>query len=125
MKILCCNATFLLDRPPRVDYIPLTNNNSPKEDFSMDPKNVAKQTFDFYKSTFENSFNAMSILQEQGQKMVEMYLDQTQGFPKEGKKAVQEWIKAYKKGSQDFKAAVDENFKKVEDFFAEATKAAN
>jgi len=91
----------------------------------MDPKNVAKQTFDFYKSTFENSFNAMSILQEQGQKMVEMYLDQTQGFPKEGKKAVQEWIKAYKKGSQDFKAAVDENFKKVEDFFAEATKAAN
>ncbi len=90
----------------------------------MDPKNVAKQTFDFYKSTFEKTFSAMTTLQEQGQKMLDMYLDQTQGFPEEGKKAIQEWIKAYKKGSQDFKAAVDESFKKVEDFFAEAAKAA-
>jgi hypothetical protein len=90
----------------------------------MDPKKVTQQTFDFYKSTFENTYNAMSMLQEQSQKMVEMYLDQTQGFPEEGKKAVQEWIKAYKKGSQDFKTAVDESFKKVEDFFAEAAKAA-
>jgi len=56
--------------------------------------------------------------------MFEMYLDQTQGFPEEGKKAVQEWIKAYKKGGEDFKAAVDESFKKVEDFFAEAAKSA-
>ena len=66
----------------------------------MDPKKVVKQTFDFYKSTFENTYNAMTMLQEQNQKMVEMYLDQTQGFPEEGKKAVQEWIKAYKKGGE-------------------------
>ena len=89
----------------------------------MDPKKVTKQTFDFYKSTFENTYNAMTMLQEQSQKMLEMYLDQTQGFPEEGKKAVQDWIKSYKKGSQDFKAAVDESFKKVEDFFAEAAKS--
>jgi polyhydroxyalkanoate synthesis regulator phasin len=104
---------------------PLININSPKEDFSMDPKKVTQQTFDFYKSTFENTYNAISMLQEQSQKMLEIYLDQTQGFPEEGKKAVQEWIKTYKKGSQDFKSAVDENFKKVEDFFAEAAKSAN
>jgi len=66
----------------------------------------------------------MIMLQEQSQKMFEMYLDQTQGFPEEGKKAVQEWIKAYKKGGEDFKAAVDESFKKVEDFFTEAAKTA-
>jgi len=90
----------------------------------MDPKKVAKQTIDFYKSTFENTYNAMTMFQEQNQKMVEMYLDQTQGFPEEGKKAIQEWIKSYKKGVQDFKAAVDESFKKVEDFFAETSKPA-
>ena len=100
-----------------------TNFNSPKEDLPMDPKKVTQQTFDFYKSTFENTYNAMNMLQEQSQKMVEMYLDQTQGFPEEGKKAVQEWIKAYKKGGQDFKSAVDESFKKVEDFFVEAAKS--
>jgi hypothetical protein len=37
---------------------------------------------------------------------------------------VQEWIKAYKKGGQEFKSAVDESFKKVEDFFVEAAKSA-
>ena len=123
-KSICCNATFLLDKSPRVSYIRFRNFNSPKEDLPMDPKKVTQQTFDFYKSTFENTYNAMNMLQEQSQKMVEMYLDQTQGFPEEGKKAVQEWIKAYKKGGQDFKSAVDESFKKVEDFFVEAAKTA-
>ena len=123
-KSFCCNATFFLDKPPRVHYTTPTKFNSPKEDLPMDPKKVTKQTFDFYKSTFENTYNAMNMLQEQSQKMVEMYLDQTQGFPEEGKKAVQEWIKAYKKGGQEFKSAVDESFKKVEDFFVEAAKSA-
>jgi len=103
---------------------PSQQPKTPEEEVSMDPKKVVKQTFDFYKSTFENTYNAMTMLQEQSQKMVEMYLDQTQGFPEEGKKAVQEWIKAYKKGGEDFKVAVDESFKKVEDFFAEAAKSA-
>ncbi|NLN59733.1 MAG: hypothetical protein GX147_03305 [Deltaproteobacteria bacterium] len=89
----------------------------------MDPKNVLSQTFDFYKSTFENTCNAMTMFQEQNQKMVEMYLDQTQGVPEEGKKAIQEWMGVYKKGFQDFRAAVDESFKKMDDFFAETAKA--
>ncbi len=88
----------------------------------MDPKNVFNQTFDFYKSTFENTYNAMTMFQEQNQKMIEMSLEQAQGFPAEGKKAIQEWMKAYKKGVQDFKVAVDESFKKVDDFIAEAAK---
>ena len=40
-------------------------------------------------------------------------------FPEEGKKAISEWMKAYKKGCDDFKNIVDENFKKVDDFFKE------
>lgn len=85
----------------------------------MELKNITKQTFDFYKSTFNNTFNAMMMLQEQAQKVVDMYLEQTTGFPEEGKKAISEWIKAYKKGSADFKKAVDESFKRMEVFFAE------
>ena len=43
-------------------------------------------------------------------------------MPAEGKKAVMDWIKAYKGGREDFKAAVNDNYKKVEDFFAGADK---
>ncbi|MBM4271714.1 MAG: hypothetical protein FJ139_06105 [Deltaproteobacteria bacterium] len=88
----------------------------------MDVKQIAKQTFDFYRSTFNNTFNAMMMLQEQTQKVIDMYLEQTTGFPEEGKKAINEWITAYKKGSADFKTAIDESFKRVEGFFTEPVK---
>lgn len=88
----------------------------------MEPTKFAKQTFDFYKSSFNNTFNAIMMLQEQSQKVLDMYLEQATGFPEEGKKAISEWIKAYKKGGEDFKKAVDESFKRVEDFFSEAGK---
>ncbi len=89
----------------------------------MELKDIAKQTFDFYRSSFNNSFNAIMMLQEQAQKVLDMYLEQTTGFPEEGKKAVNEWIKAYKKGSTDFKGAVDESFKRIEGFFVEPAKS--
>lgn len=84
----------------------------------MDPKQIAKQMVDFNKTAFDNSFEAMSALQDQAEKMFLASIEQTSFFPEEGKKVVNEWIKTYKKGRQDFKAAADENFKKVEAFFA-------
>jgi hypothetical protein len=83
----------------------------------MDQKQVFKQMIDFNKAAFDNSFNAMVMLQEQTEKATNTLLDQATWLPAEGKKAVKDWIKAYKKGRDDFKKAVEENFKKVEDFF--------
>jgi hypothetical protein len=85
----------------------------------MDPKQIANQMIQFNKTAFDNTFNAMTVLQEQTEKMVNMFLEQQSPWmPAEGKKAVTDWIKAYKRGREDFKAAVDDNYKKVEDFFA-------
>jgi hypothetical protein len=41
-------------------------------------------------------------------------------FPEQGKQAITGFLNAYKKGSGDFKNMVDENFKKVEDYFSES-----
>jgi hypothetical protein len=89
----------------------------------MDPKQIAKQMIKFSKTTFDNTFDATTALQEQTEKMMAMYLDQAPLIPAEGKKAINDWLKAYKKGRVDFKAAADENYKKVEDFFAGLDKA--
>ena len=88
----------------------------------MEPKQVAKQMIQFNKAAFDNTFSAMTVLQEQMEKMVNNYLEQSPWMPAEGKKAVTDWIKAYKGGREDFKAAVNDNYKKVEDFFAGADK---
>jgi polyhydroxyalkanoate synthesis regulator phasin len=82
----------------------------------MDGK-FAKQMIDFYKSTFDNSFNAMVMLQEQTEKNMKMALDQATWLPAEGKKVIDEWVKAYKQGRDEFKKVTEENFKKVEEFF--------
>jgi len=84
----------------------------------MDPKQIAKQMVDFNKTAFDNSFEAMSALQDQAEKMFTASMEQTSFFPAEGKKLINEWIKTYKKGREDFKAAADENFKKVEAYFS-------
>jgi len=86
----------------------------------MDQKKVFKQMIDFQKTTFDNSFNAMSTLQEQGEKMMSAFLEQAVFLPDEGKAAVKKWIDAYKEGRAKFKEAVDENFKKVEAYFSDA-----
>jgi len=88
----------------------------------MDQNQIFKQMIDFNKATFDNSFSAMTMVQEQTEKMVSTMMDQATWLPEEGKKAVQDWADACKKGSEDFRKAVDENFKKVEDFFASAKK---
>ena len=84
----------------------------------MNPKDLTKQVIDFNKKAFDNSFHAMSSRQDQVERVINMFLDQSPWFPEEGRKAVSEWVKAYRKGREDFKEAVDNNYKKVEDFLS-------
>lgn len=85
----------------------------------MDPKQIAKQMIAFNKAAFDNNFNAMYALHEQNERIINKFWEKAPVFPEEGKKAVAEWMKTYKKGCEDFKKTVDENFKKVEDFFVQ------
>jgi hypothetical protein len=94
------------------------NKNKYNKEKTMDPKQIAKQIVDFNKTAFDNSFNAMSVVQDQTEKMVSAMMEQTTFFPAEGKKEVTNWMKTYKKGREEFKTAADENFKKVEVYFA-------
>ena len=84
----------------------------------MEPKQIAKQMVDFNKKAFDASFEAMAAMQEQTEKMVSTMMQQSQFFPDEGKKLITDWLKTYKKGREEFKAAADENFKKVDALFS-------
>jgi hypothetical protein len=85
---------------------------------TMDQKQILKQMIDFNKATFDNTFNAMVMLQEQAERAANTLLEQANWLPEDGNKAINEWVKAYKKGREDFKKVVDENFQKVESFFS-------
>jgi hypothetical protein len=89
----------------------------------MDPKKMGQQMIDFYKTTFNNSFSAMMMLQEQMERMTNMYWGQMVNLPDEAKKGLAEWTKSSKKNCEDFKKMMDESFKKLESFVAEAEKS--
>jgi hypothetical protein len=88
----------------------------------MDQKQIAKQMIQFNKTAFDNSFRAMTMVYEQNEKMLNTFLDQATWMPADGKKAVVDWMNSYKKGCDDFKKMVDDNYKKVEGFFAGSGK---
>jgi len=83
----------------------------------MQPKDMLKQMIDFNKSAYENAFKNMSMLQEQMEKGINLYIDQAPGMSEESKKAAKDWVSMYRKGYEDFKKLVDDNFKKMETFF--------
>jgi polyhydroxyalkanoate synthesis regulator phasin len=85
----------------------------------MEQMKMLKQMFDFQKATMNNNFNAIVMLQDQAERMVNMFLQQGTWIPEEGKKVLNEWIQACRKARDDFKKAVDESFTKVENFFAQ------
>jgi hypothetical protein len=89
----------------------------------MDPKKMGKQMIEFYKTTFDNSFGAMMMLQEQMERMANLYWGQMVNVPDEFKKGLTEWTKSYKKNCEDFKKMMDDSFKKLESFIGEAEKA--
>ena len=84
----------------------------------MDPKKMGKQMLDFYKTTFDNSYGTMMMLQEQMGCLGSMYYGQMVNLPEEAKKGLAEWTKSYKKNCADFKKAVDDGFQKLESNFS-------
>ena len=84
----------------------------------MDQKQLFKQMVDFNKTAFNNNFNAMVMLQEQAERMTNTMLEQATWLPAEGRKAITDWADAYKKGRENFKKLVDDNFQKVDEYFS-------
>ncbi len=85
----------------------------------IQPKDALKQMIDINKSMCTHAFNNMTMIQDQMEKVVDLYIDKASGMSEEGKKAAKEWAAMYRKGFDDFKKLIDENFQKMESFFQE------
>lgn len=91
---------------------------------SFEPSKMAKQVIDFQKTAFENSFSAMVMIQGQTEKLADQFITKNSLIPEEGQRMINEWRLSFKKGRDDFKKSVDENFKRMESFFEDAAESA-
>jgi hypothetical protein len=83
----------------------------------MEKKEIVKQMIDMHKSTFENYFSMMVLLQDQTEKLLKPFVDNSPGMSDENKKILDKWTNEYKKSREDFKKAIDNGYAKVEAFF--------
>jgi hypothetical protein len=84
----------------------------------MDQKQIFKQMIEFNHTAFNNTFNAMVLLQDQFERIAQSAMSQASWFPAEGRKAVENWAEAYKSGRENLKKYVDDSYKKTEEYFA-------
>lgn len=75
-----------------------------------------RQMLEFQKATFDNTYATITMFQEQQERLLKMFLDQSPWLPDEGKKLVGDWLYALKKGRQDFKNTVDQSFNLLRDY---------
>ena len=61
------------------------------------PKDMAKQVIQFYKTTFDNSFVTLVMLQDQAEKLLKTFVEQAPGMSDEGRKVLDQWTSVYKK----------------------------
>lgn len=83
----------------------------------MDHSVFFKEMINFNKLAFDNSFKAMTLLQEQTEQISSQLLEKAVWLPEDGKKAVNEWAQTFKKGRDQYKEAMDQNFAKLQQFF--------
>jgi chromosome segregation ATPase len=85
----------------------------------METTEFAKQTLKFQKTVFENSFNAMVMVQEQTEKMYNSYLEKLPWVTEDAKKTLESSADMAKKARDDFKKAVEDGFTKFEELMEE------
>jgi hypothetical protein len=83
----------------------------------MEQQQITKDMLVFNKSIFDNTFNMISSIQDQSERMLTSFLDKASWLPDDAKKAIIDWISSYKKGRDEFKAATDEKYEKIADYF--------
>lgn len=85
----------------------------------METAQFAKQTLNFQKTIFNNSFNAMILVQEQSEKMVSSYLEKLPWVTEENRNSLQSSVDMAKKARDDFRKAVEDGFTKFEEMLEE------
>jgi hypothetical protein len=83
----------------------------------MDQQTITKEMMNFNKMLFDNSFNAISAIQDQSGKMIAAFVDKAAWLPDDGKKAITDYLLAYTKGRDDFKTVADAKYEEVANYF--------
>lgn len=75
-----------------------------------------KQLLEFNKTSFNNTYNTMLMMQEQAERMSSTLINHPTLLTDEGKNTIRDWVKVFKDKGVEYQDIVNSNFKKLEEF---------
>jgi hypothetical protein len=85
----------------------------------MDQKAIAKKMIEFNKAAIDNGLKAISMCQDQNEKITDMFLEKAIWLPEKRKKDIKDWMMLYKTVYENFVSLVNENIEKMDTYLSE------
>jgi hypothetical protein len=86
----------------------------------MEQNALLKRVVDFHKASFDNSFDTMTMVQSQSERIVETLWDHSHRSAEEAQTAFSQWAVVCRQSREDFKKAVDDGYAKLTALFEES-----
>ncbi len=83
----------------------------------MESGKIAKQMIGFQKTVFDNSFNAMVVIQDQTENIMKNFMGQLPWATEDSKQKMTETVSYIKKARDDYKKAIDDGYAQFEKMF--------
>ena len=85
----------------------------------MDQSKMTKYFIDLNRNAFNNWFVAVSLSQDQAERMVNMVFDQAAWLPSEGRRAIKDWVSISRKAQETCRTLIHNGFNRTENLFFE------
>jgi len=72
----------------------------------------------FMRNSFRNWMDGATLMQNQGERLLEVVVKQGQAGYDEGSKILREWVSGSKKASEEFQKTIEANLAKLEDYLS-------
>lgn len=81
----------------------------------MNGDQAAKQIMGFWKASWETYLKTVRAAEEQGDRMLDLMLKQSDALHDEGRKLVRQWVENAKESSKTYLSAVEQNVKRIDE----------
>jgi len=88
----------------------------------MEYNRMAKEIVNFQRNSFENWYNAVSMIQDQTTSTMDMMFNQIGCMPEESRHPINEWVNVLQRQRDRFKSFVSEGFDEWEKFVSEGVE---
>ena len=79
----------------------------------METQKIAKQMIDFQRTMFNNTYNAVTVIQDNSESMMNGYLKQFPWLTDEARKPLNDSMTFFKESKNNYQKIVDEGFQNL------------